>query len=364
MDHFVFGADCHMSPRIWENVPEVRGDAYDSFRQIVDYTLRTGASSLVLGGDIFDRTPTSECMKLWLDMMDQLHKGHVKCYAIQGQHGRTSNGYPWHAVTPLCQDVNGLSFQVTPNLSAYALERMGAKELEERLKSLHPVNDLENVPILFLHQLTRGSVPEVGGMQIWDFDPSWTPGNFKLILMGDLHEPWEASREAWLRSTIQRFIYNGSMVLRSISEPDEKSFLDISDDLVVKRIPLKTRAFRRLSVFSDAQLTAAVDNVADLPAGSVVYLRYDPRVENTAQMMQEVCSNRDLVLLLKTVITEQVAAGVVEMAEQTSLEGCLSLAVDRQGDPELFDFAKELLRSSLPVETIEKYRKTMTGAKG
>jgi len=361
MGHFVFAADTHLDPFIWANVPEVRGDAYQSLDQIVDYTLSTGASSLVLGGDIFNRTPTSECMQVWLRKMERLVHNKVKCYAIQGQHARTSNGVPWHSVNSHCRDVHDQIFEVLPGLAAFALERMGTKELEERLKAIDPATDMENVDILFLHQLTRGSVPEVGGMQIWDFDPEWTPANFKLVLMGDLHEPWEFQRQVAMG--VQRFMYNGSTVLRSISEPDEKSFLDISDDLKVKRIPLKTRIFRRISVFSEAQLSSAVDNVGDLPAGSVVYLRYDPRVENVAQMMQGVCSNRDLVLLLKTVITEQVSSGVVEISEHTSLEGCLALAVDRQGDPGLFDFARELLGASLPAETIEKYRKNVIGAR-
>lgn len=357
MKHFVFVADTHLYPRVWDSVPEIEGDSYRAFDQVVDYVLRTSAEALVIGGDIFDRTPTSDAMRYWLTATGKLKDHHIPVYAIQGQHGKTSNGIPWHEVSDGCQDIHAKIIEILPGtgLKMFSLERMSASLLQAHLAELADPK-YADISILVLHQLAKGTVPEIQGAECWDFDPAWVPPQIKLVLMGDLHEP----REVFSRAA--RIIYNGSTVLKAISETDEKSFLDVQEDLSVERIPLVTRIFKRLSIFSPENMRAALKSLDGLPPGSVAYIRYDPRVERVEEMMRAACKVMKLIPMFRTVITVQEAVGTpVEIPESVTLAGCLGMLVDRGKDPNLFSFSQELLVNESPEEAIREAKKRITG---
>jgi len=159
-----------------------------------------------------------------------------------------------------------------------------------------------------------------------------------------------------------RIIYNGSTVLKAISETDEKSFLDVREDLSVKRIPLTTRIFKRVSIFAPEHLTAVLRTMDDLPAGAVVYVRYDPRVEDVEAKVRVACKERKLIPMFRTVITVQEEVGTpVEIPEKVTLAGCLGLIVDREKDANLFGLSQELLANESPSEAIEGFKKRIVG---
>jgi len=352
---FVFAADTHLSEWIWRSAPEIYGDAFESFRQIVDHTLSIRAEALVLGGDVFDGVPSSVSMRFWLSETERLAKAGIKVLGVQGQHGRTMNGVSWHAVHPNCTDIDGLTTEIFPEVFLLALNRLPAVELEETLRDI-PFNLLRSrTKILVLHQLVKGAVPDVEGLKNWDLDPEWIPDSIPLVLLGDLHEPYSVQRG------VSKLIYSGSTHLRSISEPDDKSFLVVSEDLSVERVPLRTREFRRPAIFSDDQLAAAIADLETAKRGAVAYAKYDPAVKNAYEALKSACAERGLFLLARTIAQSRVSSAGTEVSDDADLESCLGLEIDREKDPNAFSFGLELLLAAKPADAIDKFRARFTG---
>lgn len=84
--------------------------------------------------------------------------------------------------------------------------------------------NLENldssVNLLVLHQLCKGTVPDIEGQQTWDLDPEWVPEHVKLVLMGDYHIMWTCTNTKGTQ-----LIYPGSTAVQAIDESDQKYFL-------------------------------------------------------------------------------------------------------------------------------------------
>lgn len=96
---FVFAADTHLSLKIWEDRPNITGDSYYAFEQIVDYCL-TSDLPLVLGGDFFDkRRPDPQSVSFMSRMMSALQNAGVPVRFIQGQH-ELDREAPWQGVHP------------------------------------------------------------------------------------------------------------------------------------------------------------------------------------------------------------------------------------------------------------------------
>lgn len=352
MEHFVFAADLHLDTHIWSNTPEVQGDAFDAAAQVFNHTVHSKAKALVLGGDIFNRHPTSEVVRFWLVAMKALKDAGIKVYAIQGQHGRTANGVPWHSIENSCMDIHRQTIPIFNGVNLFALERMPGVMLKEHLDEL---KDRKDIQVLVLHQLLKGTVPDIQGSDSWDLDPDWVPEHIKLVLLGDLHEPLE------IQPRLTKFIYNGSTCLRSISEPSDKSFLVVKEDLSVERIPLSTRVFKTYVIFAESQLKAAVDNIVALPPKSVAYIKYDPRVEDVESKVRKACEKSSSIPLFRTVVTMTEEVGQVDIPEKVTLEGCLDLVMDRAKEPEVFSFAKELLTGVSSMDAIDTFRRRIVG---
>lgn len=94
---FNFAADLHAAPGTWANRPNLRGDAYYSFQQIVEDCVERRLP-LVLGGDVIDVVkPDARTIAVICRLCDQMKAAGLPIYYIQGQH-ELNRESPWLSV--------------------------------------------------------------------------------------------------------------------------------------------------------------------------------------------------------------------------------------------------------------------------
>lgn len=356
----VFAADLHLTPLIWQNMSALTYDAYRAFQQIVDYCVQEKASTLIIGGDIFDKPkPDSLSVTTFVDGMRALEQAGTDVFAIQGQHERADP--PWACLSDTVQCVGGGELieiedeGVTLTFRGY--DNAPAEVMKQTVKGMDPVPD-----ILVVHQLAKQMVPFEGS---WDFDAKWAPKEVKLILAGDYH----------IKSNDKKLYYPGSTHMRDATEIGEHYFITVkpvTETVTKGRGKKKTTetkwagkfdvGFERLigrrtielrvnhtddvetalaALTNDAPATAAVDS--ELPP--LVYLKYNPQVEDALERVTAVCQEKGYFLRTKTTVGgTEVVEGVPQLGAVT-LEECLSRVVDRDKEPEFFSFALSLLTS-------------------
>lgn len=350
----VYTADLHLAPLTWLDQPEIRGDAYVAWMQIVDYCLANDVDALLLGGDIFDRPrPDSESVDVFETGLARLAEKEILVYFIQGQHDRAEP--PWAtALSPLaCHIGDGgptaIRFDGADSI-VIGYDNTTAAALHEALMQLEVPPE-----ILVVHQLEKGFVPFEGS---WDFDMAWVPPETKMVLAGDYHDPVNAGR-LW---------YSGSTYSTDTTEFGARSFLTVrrsGDDLVTTRETLDKRDVIELSVVTDTHLEDAVavirdyepsEHVAGVISTPLVYAKYSSNVKNALPILENACDSKQFALRTK------VLAGGVEVVEmpaptgEVTLDGCLAKVVDPAEDEKFYSFTLALLRAPKPADVLTETR--------
>ena len=358
----VFAADLHLTPHIWQDMSSLAGDAYNAFKQLVDYCVTNEASALVLGGDIFDKPkPDSMSVATFIDGMTILAQAQVPVFAIQGQHEQADP--PWACLSEHVQCI-GDGQLVTIDDGGVAVTLRGfdngpIETMQQATKKLDPVSD-----ILVVHQLAKQLVPFEGA---WNFDADWAPKGVKLSLGGDYH----------IRSNAGRMHYPGSTHMRNISEIGDHFILTVTPEFktvqkgrgkkkteereltgfAVEPVKLKTRKVVQLCMSSpDArdQLLPVITPIKPVDGEAVddtlpplVYLLYDPQVEDALSRVAAVCKEQGYFLRTRTLSGgTEVVEGVPQLGSVT-LEECLAGVVDRNKEPDFFNFVLSLLTSDV-----------------
>lgn len=345
----LFAADLHLDPLIWKRLPKVYGDAYDSWRQIVEAAVERKVGAVVLGGDVFDRHPPPEALNWFLRGIWTLRAAKIPVLAIQGQHGR-DRILSWSSVDPdgYVVDLNGAILEFSPFIIT-GVDNMPPAQLRDHLGSLD-----RKVNVLVLHQMVKNMVPTFGGREIWDCDPDWVPDHVKLVLLGDYHSAVERTFKGI------KFKYNGSTVLRKIDEPDEKFFHIVDQDFSIEKVQLTTRPVWRglflTEKISEEELAKLTEHLKGLPDDTVVYIKHNPRIADIESWR---LINDKLHYIFKPVVirTEQQESTAVETKPTNiTLRGCLDQVLDREKDPALYDFLVDLLDTEGPAETIMAHK--------
>ena len=195
--------DLHLKPLTWQDMPELRGDAFVAWMQIVNICINSGIKTLLILGDIFDKSrPDSESVEAFEVGMDMLAKHGILVYFIQGNHDKSDP--PWaSALSPLAKYIgNGEPFMVEIDGSPCVIrgyDNMPAAQLKEQMDELR--DSPEKPDIVLVHQLEKTFVPFEGS---WDFDVEWVPEGVQLVLAGDYHDPVESGRLWYTGSTYSR----------------------------------------------------------------------------------------------------------------------------------------------------------------
>lgn len=349
----LFAADLHLDPLIWKDLPDVRGDAHDSWKQIVAAAIDQKVDAVILGGDVFDAHPPSESVRCFLEGVWGLKEKGIPILAIQGQHGYDRR-LAWSSLDPYVQDLNASAYVTVPltavdtEFRIAGIDNLPPAQLKERLSALRP-----EVNVLVVHQMIKGMVPSFGGREIWNMDPDWVPGHVKLVLAGDYHSPVEAVFRGI------RFKYNGSTVLRKIDEPDQKFFHLVHRDFSIDSVKLVTRPVQRFLLLKDKlteddsrQLATELKAFTD---GSVVYLKHNTKIPG----LEDFCrgTNPKLHYIFKPItVRDEIMVNAAATPADVTLRGCLDRLLDREKSPFLYDFICALLDAESPADTIAAFR--------
>lgn len=351
----LFAADLHLDPLIWKDLPDVRGDAHDSWKQIVVAAIDRKVEAVILGGDVFDTHPPSESVRCFLEGVWQLKEKGIPILAIQGQHGYDRR-LAWSSLDPYVQDLDAASFVTVPltavvgstDFRIAGIDNLPPNQLQERLKALS-----SDVNVLVVHQMIKGMVPSFGGREIWNMDPDWVPGHVKLVLAGDYHSPVEATFRGI------KFKYNGSTVLRKIDEPDEKFFHLIDEDFTVEAVKLVTRPVKRLLLLADkleeGELSSLKATMLQQHNGTVVYIKHNTKIPAVEEFFRS--SNPNLHYIFKPItVRDEIVVNAAKAPTDITLRGCLDRLLDREKSPFLYDFICALLDAESPADTIAAFR--------
>jgi DNA repair exonuclease SbcCD nuclease subunit len=349
----VFAADLHLSDYTWASLPQVRGDSYRSFDQIIQWVMdhQKEVSALILGGDIFDAHPNPTAVECFLRGVRTLARIGVKMYAVQGQHGR-SREIPWTSIDPHVVWLHNQTIEVEPNIWITGFDNLPPEELKDAIFRLNT-----KVSILVCHQKVRGSLPEIEGQQNWDFDPSWVPPFVKLVLLGDVHKTWEYSNGT------QRFMYSGSICMQSMDEDPKKSFLvlDVNAGWKTFRVPLETRPFETFLILTQESLPDNLARAAKLSPDSLALVKYDARIDGVEKAFKDI--NKAVHFVCRPLPVELVQPEIPDQVlPHVSLETCLNQLVDPKESAKLHSFVVSLLRSPMPKDTLAKAKAEALGS--
>jgi len=354
----LFAADLHLDPLIWKDLPDVRGDAHDSWKQIAAAAVDRKVDAVILGGDVFDAHPPSESVRCFLEGVWGLKEKGIPILAIQGQHGYDRR-LAWSSLDPYVQDLNASAYVTVPLTAVDAefriagIDNLPPAQLKERLSTLRP-----EVNVLVVHQMIKGMVPSFGGREIWNMDPDWVPSHIKLVLAGDYHSPVEATFRGI------KFKYNGSTVLRKIDEPDDKFFHIIHDDFSIESVQLGTRPVKRFLLLKDKLTEDDSKQLAEelkaRQGGSVVYMKHNSKIPGLEDFCKS--SNPKLHYIFKTItVRDEIVVNATASPADITLRGCLDRLLDREKSPFLYDLICALLDAESPADTIAAFRQKFLG---
>jgi hypothetical protein len=356
---FAFAADLHIKRQNWATRPDIRGDAYYAFEQIVGWCVANN-SSLVLGGDIFDTAkPASVDIEAFRAGVKRLTAAGCTVFVVQGQHDKSVPPWPV-AVVDDVQYVHNKVFEPCSGMRVMAFDWTAPEQQGELLRGVPP-----DVSTVVLHQLARPAFNLDGS---WDFDPTWLPPHVKLLLMGDLHKDI-----AFGFGTDGRGYYSGSIHMCAIDENPRKSFMYVENTGEVTRVPLVTRDYMLLGISSEQQCDEVLHQVktllddykppADIGGWSVaqpvVVAEYLASVPHVQAKFRDVVGDRagfwpkPVSVRLEEASTERVVDRSEDAAPDT--EACLKRIAGT-------DAAKELVRDLLkrpPSEVFAEWRVRM-----
>jgi len=345
-----FAADLHLHPHAWASMPEVHGDAYRAFDQIVDFCVQTSdVHALILGGDVFDTSPPADAVQHFLAGLERLKRGRVLVYAVQGQHGRSNP--PWTAIDPYIVHLQGQPITTLEGVCFTGFDQDTPVEIKRKLEELDP-----GVNMLILHQLCRGTVPDISDQQTWDLDPEWVPEHVKLVLLGDYHMLWEQRN-----SKGTQFCYPGSTAVQAIDEPDQKHFFSILVDgpgqFQVERVDIRGRVYTRMVIQVSEALESALTYIQQRSPDEVVHIKYNTDLPDVEKRFREINDGVHFMFrpLPKQLVSDQASIDVSKL-KKISLEGCLGMAIDREKEPEAHALTLRLLKAEDPRVALAEAR--------
>ena len=232
---FVFCADLHLEDGAWTSRINIYGDAYYSFKQIVDYCIQQKLP-LILGGDVLEKKSNAArpIAKLCAEL-SRMQEAKIAVYYIQGNHEYDRHA-PWLSVHPWPAHMHKQTVKFDA-VSVYALDWLPKGEIQKALKEIPAGTD-----ILVTHQVWQDFMGNVGRTEC---DLSEVH-NAHTVLAGDFHVTKVAEATNAAGQPI-RMLSPGSTAMQDIGEQPEKFFFVICVDdagkIVFAPHKLHTRKF-------------------------------------------------------------------------------------------------------------------------
>lgn len=276
---FIFAADIHLSKLTWQNKPDMIGDSWRSFMQIIDYALEHKLP-IILGGDVFDKEqPDSASLQVLYRAMDKMQAAGLAVYFIEGQHEKaqpawmSAHAWPQHVGIPPNQ------FFTIASHTFYGINWTARSEIKELVNSIP-----QNVEFLVMHQVWAEHmgnivIPE---LSIHDLPYACT------VLTGDYHKH-QITEHITAGGKIT-MVSPGSINMRKIDEDPEKYFYhyDFASRkfqaiqlVTTPKFEVTVSSFAALQQFTE-QLDQAIKQQQNNQIKPVVRIYYDAREWDTA----------------------------------------------------------------------------------
>lgn len=363
-DLAVVASDLHLEDQSYADRP-VRGDSYFAWRQIVDGVLRRDVGHVLLLGDIVNRpnNPDGPIRELLAGLND-LDAAGVRTDYILGQHdGRchwprlTGEAFPMHR---RLVDVGGAL--------VYGLDYQLAGALQKELDEVPASAD-----VLAAHQVWADFMGDVAAPQGAFADVPVV----SVVLTGDYHKCLSLKTRGKGGQRLTAYSL-GSTCMQEISEPPEKYFGVLGDDLKLRKVRLRSRPKiegptlldeESLSAFVaevPSLLAKAHDENADLPdevRTPLLRFSYAHTLPDAPRRVRKAAAGRAVVFDKE--VPPEPASRVFAASKEAvlTLEGCLPLLVNRKREPDLYELSLAALQADDPEAALRAWaRRYETGA--
>lgn len=215
---FVFCADLHLEDGAWTSRLNIYGDAYYSFKQIVDYCIEHKLP-LILGGDVLEKKSNAArpIAKLCAELT-RMQDAKLAVYYIQGNHEYDRHA-PWLSVHPWPIHMHNKTFTFE-NVQVHGIDWLPKGEIQKALKDVDP-----SVSILVTHQVWQDFMGTVGRTEC---DLSEVH-HAHTVLAGDFHVT-KVAEATNAQGKQVRMLSPGSTAMQDIGEQPEKFFFVICVD--------------------------------------------------------------------------------------------------------------------------------------
>lgn len=357
----VFAADLHLQPNAWVKHPTLSGDAYESFKQIVNFADRHGLP-IVLGGDIFDKKfPDPYSVRFFGQQAARLFQGYGEgglIEFVQGDHDFHEEA-AWPSVTGYAMPIHDSSRSIG-RFKLYGLNWTQQDSLQEALDNIP-----EGTDILVCHQ----SWSELQGIGNTEGSIAKIP-HVRYVLTGDYHVHLQKTVQAEDGRGEITVISPGSTCMQSIDERYDKYFIVVGtdgDQLVFRSEPLMTRM--KFEVVYDTEESLAQDLerrafdqfIADprlrtLPESiskPILRATFDADIPEALDRIEAACGEKFHIFPNPRTVVETVYVDTDrdrEGAFETLLSVCRRLAVS----DEQYNFLAALLRADHPEHELDR----------
>lgn len=342
-----FTGDNHLRPVTWVKHPTLYGDAYASFRQIVEQCVARRLP-LVLLGDLFDSTrPDSHSVGTYLWAVSLMQESNLPVYYIEGNHDVADP--PWASLSAWARPVGQFSLRGVPT---YGLSFTSSSLLPDALAAIPAGTN-----ILLSHQSWL-EIQRVGH----------TDGQFGMIprgltmLVADYHVCGTYTGKAANGEDVIAYS-PGSTAMQALNEPPDKYFGILFDDLSVEWVPLETRPVISVVCNTVDELEDLVARIPDriqvaVPVNPdirkpILRVRYNDTIPEAYTRLMAVAGDRYHVFLEpQRQVTTQVID--VEAVPQTAFQSLVT-AIGELCTPDSPEHraATRLLESNNPQQELE-----------
>lgn len=361
----VVASDLHLEEQSYTG-RSVRGDAYHAWDQVVEATLALDVDWLILAGDVLNRrlNPGSPLRRLHAGL-HRLRLARKRVGFIMGQHDLDPD--PVVGLSPNAAHLHRRTLDVG-GLAVYGVDYQPAGKLGPELDAIPPGTDFA-----VFHQVWAEFMGSVAHPQ----------GSFEDVpvvsaaLTGDYHrrETWEGRGRDGQRLTVYSL---GSTCMQEVSEPADKYYGVLHDDLTVRTRPLRGRAkIEPDPVTTPAELEAllarlpALLDEAHAAAGGLppelrtplLRVEYSHRLADASRRLRRAVGQRAHLFEKETPPSrdDPGRARAKAAGRALTLMGCLPLAVDKGRDPELFALAERVLGADDPKAEVAAWVREQTG---
>ena len=352
-------SDLHLQDKTWKH-RDIVGDAYTSWRQIVEAAIEQQVKCVILAGDVLDRqTNLSKPVTELLRGVEKLGRHGITTVFVQGQHELQEE--PWAAISAYAHHLaeDGPYELPDQGFVIVGVDYQHKEHLVDSLSYLAEAYAYEpEKMILVMHQVWRDWMGDRALPQgeFSDVD-GFVPG-LELLITGDLHESRLESYK-----TIKHILSPGSTCMQSIAEPEDKFmyWLQQAEDssLEIVRDKLVTRQVFRYQITNQDEHAEFLKDVADYQKNidpmewkPLAHIRYSADVVSPGSI--ENCCNKMEVFLKELsplnaddsgYLREKIEEGIV-----FTLESLLSEQEDISDD--VRNLAERLLSSPEPENVL------------